>query len=289
MKLSAMLIISGFLSGGGYDYITKRFAQAAQQNGVCLDIKTNVEMCVFLAGKKDLLSYKKAIFWDKDILLAQFLENQGIKIFNSKASIENCDSKAKTALVLHKAGINQPKTLFVPKHYQPFNWLQSNEFIKQCENALGFPCVVKQSYGSFGSGVFLCQNKSELAQKLSEISPCEALVQEFCANSYGRDIRVYCIGGEVAAAIERFNPNDFRSNISNGGIANSVTLTKEQKQTALACTKALNLDFAGIDLLFGKAEEPVVCEVNSNAHFAALEAKTGADIAGKILRHMLAG
>ena len=51
---------------------------------------------------------------------------------------------------------------------------------------------------------------------------------------------------------------------------------------ARACD-ALGLTFAGVDILESD-RGPLLCEVNSNAHFVALEELTGADVAGQILR-----
>ena len=40
----------------------------------------------------------------------------------------------------------------------------------------------------------------------------------------------------------------------------------------------LNLDYCGVDLLYGE-DGPVLCEVNSNAFFEGLEAATGVNVA----------
>ena len=46
-------------------------------------------------------------------------------------------------------------------------------------------------------------------------------------------------------------------------------------------------DFAGVDLLFGKDEKPVICEINSNAHFKNLLDCTHINTADKILEYIL--
>lgn len=60
----------------------------------------------------------------------------------------------------------------------------------------------------------------------------------------------------------------------------------EEIELAVRCMKALKLDFAGIDLLFGK-DGPVVCEVNSNAHFKNIFDCTGVNAADLIIRHIV--
>src|SRR5690625_6941408 len=46
---------------------------------------------------------------------------------------------------------------------------------------------------------------------------------------------------------------------------------------SIEATKSLGLDFAGVDLLFGKNSERIICEVNSNAHIRNLLNCTGID------------
>ena len=55
---------------------------------------------------------------------------------------------------------------------------------------------------------------------------------------------------------------------------------------AVSCVKKLGLDFAGVDLLFGKDDEPVLCEVNSNAQFIGLRNATGIDISDALFEHI---
>lgn len=90
----------------------------------------------------------------------------------------------------------------------------------------------------------------------------------------GRDRRLFVVGDRVIAAIERRNEHgDFRANIEHGGVASAYFPTAQESALALAACRALGLDFGGVDLL--EAEDgPVVCEVNSNAHFAGLLSAT---------------
>ena len=53
-----------------------------------------------------------------------------------------------------------------------------------------------------------------------------------------------------------------------------------------AC-RALGLDFAGVDVLFGEDGAPVVCEVNSNPHFKTTLDCTGVDLAAEIVAHIV--
>ena len=50
-------------------------------------------------------------------------------------------------------------------------------------------------------------------------------------------------------------------------------------------TMLLGLDFAGVDVLFGR-DGPLLCEVNSNAHFKTTLECTGVNMAVEIMRHI---
>ena len=48
----------------------------------------------------------------------------------------------------------------------------------------------------------------------------------------------------------------------------------------------LNLDYCGIDVLFGK-DGYLLCEVNSNAFFGGIESATGVNVAKAYAEHIL--
>ena len=84
----------------------------------------------------------------------------------------------------------------------------------------------------------------------------------------------------------RENDNDFRSNISNGGRGSLYQPSKEFVNLAIKATKALGLDFAGVDVMFG-TDGPILCEVNSNPQFASTLAATGVNLADYIADYIL--
>ena len=95
------------------------------------------------------------------------------------------------------------------------------------------------------------------------------------------------VGGKIVNAIYRENKSDFRSNISNGGSAKVIKLNSKQEEIALKAFNALNLDFAGIDILFGENDLPIICEVNSNFHFYSTYKVTGVNLADYIRDYMI--
>ena len=57
-------------------------------------------------------------------------------------------------------------------------------------------------------------------------------------------------------------------------------------ETPIVQIKEIELDFAGIDILFGENDEPVFCEANSNAHFKNLYDLTGVNTAEFIVEYI---
>ena len=66
--------------------------------------------------------------------------------------------------------------------------------------------------------------------------------------------------------------------------ARRVTIRAEA-ELAVRATELLGLDFAGVDVLFGR-DGPLLCEVNSNAHFKTTLECTGVNMAVEIMRHI---
>ena len=56
---------------------------------------------------------------------------------------------------------------------------------------------------------------------------------------------------------------------------------------AVKAVKLVGADFAGVDLLFGENDEPVLIEINSNAHMKNIFTCTGIDVADIIVKHII--
>ena len=282
--MKGWLIVNGFLRTEKYRRMYALLQNAAKKFGIELLLKWGDE----LIGDSFVLDSERpdfALFWDKDILLAKRLENAGLRLFNSAAAVENCDNKMLTALCLDRAGLPTPKTVFAPKTFEGIGYNRT-DFFKRAEEMLGYPMIVKEAYGSFGRQVYLIHTREEALALFLTLGHKEFLMQEFIKESEGRDIRVNVVGRCAVSAIKRVNTEDFRSNISGGGRAEKIEITKEQEALAVAACVAVGADFAGVDLLFGKDGKTLVCEVNSNPHFESSIACTGVDVSEEIMRYV---
>lgn len=277
--MQGTLIVNHALNGDKYRSQTALYITAAERCGIGLTVRTNAELCP--QGSDFVL------FLDKDVLLARSLELQGFRVFNSAGSIALCDDKALTFLALQNSGISMPKTLTVPLTFFKTEW-QENPFVDRACEVLGFPMVVKEACGSFGWQVWLVSDRAELVAQLNACSPKRVILQEFIAASRGRDVRINIVGGKAVASMYRYSETDFRANVSAGGSMKPYTPNGVQIETAVKACEALGLDFGGVDLLFGENEEPVLCEVNSNAHIKNILDCTGINVAEAILAHIKA-
>lgn len=288
-KLKGTMIINAFLHSVQTDETYSHLADSASRHGVELDLRTNADFlarldtgeCVPLPDKKDFI-----LFWNKDVALGHALENHGFRLFNPSEGIKNCDNKAFTTDVLSTSGIRMPQTFKVPMTFDTVGYCES-AFIDMIADILGYPFVIKECWGSYGGQVYLADCKEKAMSIFAGIDGTECIVQEYISKSCGRDLRAYVVGDRVVAAIERSNPNDFRANITNGGNARAYTVTPEQEQMAVKATKALGLDFAGVDMMFLDNDEPILCEVNSNAQFLGLIQATGIDVTDAIFEHII--
>ncbi len=248
--------------------------------GVQADICPNNLFPVEIEGGEAvcrLAAYDFCVYLDKDKYVSVLLEKTGLRLFNSAEAIAVCDDKMLTHIALAGHGIPMPKTLPGLLCYDPQEPVQESTLDK-IEAALGYPVIVKASYGSLGKDVHKADNRTELAALAERYKLVPHLFQECITECAGRDVRVICIGGKAVAAMQRTSSGDFRSNIELGG-KGSVYETNEEL-TAL-CEKVsgvLGLDYCGIDLL-PSASGYLVCEVNSNAFFGGIEAVTGVNVA----------
>ncbi|HEX3076978.1 MAG TPA: RimK family alpha-L-glutamate ligase [Lachnospiraceae bacterium] len=290
--VTAWLVTNEFLNTEKYTELNMWLVDAAKENGIELLIKTNAELLVAIGAVSrlnEMLEREKptfVIFWDKDIRLAEYLESIGLRLYNRARSIEICDNKAMTHIVLNKNGIRMPKTIIAPMTYENIGY-KNYSFLTDVSKELSFPLVVKESFGSFGQQVYLVHDQGELLSKVQEIRTKPMIFQEYIKASFARDIRINVVGREAVATMFRYSETgDFRANISNGGRMRCYEPSKEQIDLAVRCVEAIGLDFAGVDLLFDEEEQPIVCEVNSNAHFKNIFDCTKVNVAKHIIDYI---
>lgn len=267
--------------GNGYNVteaVTMQIAQLKEELnnlGVYVDILYTDKILVCLNEEKPVSrigKYDFIVYLDKDLYISHALEMCGYTLVNSAKAIEICDDKLKTYLQI--AGkLPMPKTVSSPLIYAA----EKDDFYLEIEKELCFPIVIKEVYGSMGNRVHLVGNSEELRVKREQLRSVPHLYQEFVGN-FGQDLRVVVIGGKAVIAMQRYNKNDFRSNIELGGIGRPYVLNEKEKWLAEAAAKEIGLDYCGVDILSGD-EKYYICEVNSNAFWKGISSVTGVNVA----------
>ena len=214
------------------------------------------------------------------LAVVRHFEQAGVPCINGSLPIEIVKDKLRTSQILSRAGIAIPNTMMVRMPIDD----------GLVETNIGFPCVVKVVTGSYGEGVYLCERKRDYKKLMEFIDNLgnrkTMIVQKYMGEHPGEDLRVLVIGGKVLGAMKRTAPEgDFRANITNGGTGENYPLTEEIEFLARETARSLNLDIAGVDLLFDK-NGFVVCEANSNPGFSGFEKYCGIDIADAITEYV---
>ena len=282
--MKGWLIVNSFMNTDKFINLYEMLCQAFKKHQVDLEIKRasdiSLEVSYLIKDKPDF-----AIFWDKDIYLAERLENQGIKLFNNKKAVELCDNKILMYQQLAKDNIRIPRTFIAPKTFEGLGYTK-RDFLNEVIKEIGYPLVVKEAYGSFGEQVYLAKDEESLNQIIDQIGYKDFLLQEYIEESKGKDIRINVVGDKAIVSMLRENDQDFRSNISNGGHGSLYEPKQDYIDLAIKASKSLGLDFAGVDVLFGK-DGPIICELNSNPQFASTLKATGVNLADYIADYIL--
>lgn len=211
-------------------------------------------------------------------VLRQF-ERLNVPTIPNSESIEASKDKLYASQILAQAGLPTPKTMLTRF---PCN---SDLVDKQ----IGFPCVIKVVTGSHGAGVYLCHNPKEFEDLSELISSIDfknsMIVQEYISHSEGRDIRVIVVGGKVVGAMQRKSTDgSFKANISRGGEGEAYEVDDEMEMLSIAVAKTLDLDIAGVDLLF-HPDGYKICEANSAPGFKGFEKALNINIPEKIFAY----
>ena len=177
-----------------------------------------------------------------------------------------------------KDKINQLKYLNIPIP-KPNSLYGTNLSFNEIREEIGVPFVVKESQSCKGNNVALIKNQQDMSQYFD-------LFQEPIYTSTGKDVRVLAIEGNIVATYERYNENDFRSNVAQGGDVKQVEVQPIMIDVAKAIYDQTKLDFIGVDLLYDGNGGYVFCELNVNPGFKGCDKAYNTHIAKEILSYV---
>lgn len=284
--MKGLIITNPYDFGLAQRHKVRRMVSELDNLGVFGDLVTNDRFLTYIDNgeiKADL-KVDFALYLDKDKYVAQMLEMCGIRVFNSARATATCDDKMLTHIALANSGIPMPKTLSGALCYNPQGKV-SWQYLHQAVEMLGLPLVVKECYGSYGEQVYLAHTMDELREIVERIKMKPYILQQFVADSAGRDMRVIVIGGKVICGMLRQSETDFRSNAHLGGKATACDVPQDIAAMCERASKIIGLDYCGVDVLL--SDTPMICEVNSNAMFNAMEQATNVNVARKYCEHIV--
>ena len=209
------------------------------------------------------------------------MERLGVVMINGSESIDAVKDKLYSQQILGQSNLPVPKTMLV-RH--PIN-------LELIEKNLSYPMIVKTLSGSYGAGVFLVEDRKQFRQlmKMAELTKpsYNIIVQEFIQDSYGKDLRVLVVNGKVVGCMMRQAVDgDFRANLTRGGEAIPYQIDDNIEWLGGECARLLNLDVAGVDLLFNNGSY-TICEVNSAPGFEGMEKYTNKNIAIEMVNYVV--
>lgn len=219
-------------------------------------------------------------------VLRYLLEYSGIFSTATPQGILNAADKGITALELNLNKFRQPLTTTV-KGPDDFKFL--------VQSVAGLPAILKNVKGSQGKGIYLMETPRASAITFSNLRQqnLQMVLQEFIETSTREgesknDLRIFVVGGKVAAAMKRHaNEDDIRSNVTLSGKGEAVELTSEEIKMAVDAAKCLGLGVAGVDIARNMKEggRPYIIEVNSNPGLK-IEGLTGKNVVSEIINYV---
>ena len=271
-------------------YSHRRLIEAAQERGHQIEVINTLRCYMNITSARPEVRYQGRLLDDVDAVIPRIgasvtfyglavlrqFEMMGVYPLNESVAIGRSRDKLRALQILAREGIGLPVTGFA-------NEPDDTEDLIRI--AGGAPLIIKLVSGTHGEGVVLAESTETAASVIDAFRNLNAhfLVQEFVAETRGRDLRCLVIGQQVVAAMARRSARgDFRANLHKGGKAEPVAITEEERATAVKAAETLGLNVAGVDIL-RSSRGPLVLEVNSSPGFEGIERVTGTDVAGRII------
>ncbi|MGC3998289.1 MAG: RimK family alpha-L-glutamate ligase [Anaeromyxobacter sp.] len=205
------------------------------------------------------------------------LEGSGAVVVNRLEPLLAAQDKFRTSWLLARAGVPTPAAAVA----------QGADDAEALLVRMG-EVVAKPLAGSLGDGVERLRPDAAGRQAIRERAARDGAVylQEYVPHP-GRDLRVFVVGGVARAAIERHAPpGEWRTNLAGGGQAAALECPAEIQAAAVAAAAALELDYAGVDLVVAGGAAAII-EVNGNPSWQGILEATGLDMAEAIADHVL--
>ncbi|MCS7139149.1 MAG: RimK family alpha-L-glutamate ligase [Candidatus Nezhaarchaeota archaeon] len=205
------------------------------------------------------------------------LERSGLPVVNRPSAIEKCMSKFTCLAILEEHGLPVPKTIVTENPVEAL----------RAYHEMGGDVVIKPLYGSRGFGISRLRDEDVARRVFADLHFMRHIlyVQEFIPHG-GRDIRMFVVGGEIVASMQRLALSGWKTNIALGAKPVPLTPSEELIEMALKSCEVLGCEIAGVDII----ESPsgfLLTEVNSQPGWMGLQAVTKVNVAAKIVKYLI--
>jgi RimK family alpha-L-glutamate ligase len=203
-----------------------------------------------------------------DVLHA--LEALGVPVFNTGRAIERTVDKGLTSFLLLHRGIPSPRTWVCESHAHA-------RAIAERELDGHRRLVLKPLFGSQGNGVMQVSTLDEF----DAYTPPSGVfyLQEYldsCEEGF-RDWRVFVVAGRAIAAMQRRSQH-WVTNRAQGAVCEAIRSDADLCALAEAAAAAVEVDYAGVDLLRDRNGNWLVGEVNGIPAWQGLQRVSGTNV-----------
>lgn len=208
--------------------------------------------------------------------LLHALRESGVRVWNDARAIERCVDKSQTTFLLHRHGVPTPRTRVCETSGHALDYTEG----------LDRTLVIKPLFGSQGKGIQRITGQAELPTP--DAVDHIYYMQDFVSptDDVFEDWRVLATRQRIVAAMTRRGKH-WVTNIHQGGKARAYALTADMIDISLAAMRAVDADYAGIDLIRTQRGDLQVLEVNSNPAWRGLQAVAAINIAEAIAADFL--
>lgn len=214
-----------------------------------------------------------------DVLHA--LRELGVPVYNDARAIERSVDKAMTSFLLRLRGLPTPPTWVTES-------LADARAIILRETAAGHRVVSKPLFGSQGNGLLRIENGGDvpLAEAVNGVWYLQRYVGAPDHGASWQDWRVLVIGGRAVVAMKRHG-RSWINNVAQGARCEGTKLDEPLARLAVDAARAVEMDYAGVDIIRDDENRLQVLEVNSIPAWKGLQAVCGLDIAQAMVDDLL--
>jgi len=197
----------------------------------------------------------------------------GVRILNSDSysMILGDYSKLSQMAILANNGIRIPET---------YVYGSAERLLKTCNKD---KYILKPNQGTFGEDIEVA-HQITCEYILEKYWSENILVQEKLPNKV--DFRVLVLNGKALGIMQRKAPEEqLVTNYSSGGVVSAIK-NRKLEDIAIKAAGALKCEYAGVDIMFSKKDEPLILEVNRNAQFEGFEKVVDVNVAESLIKHL---